>query len=615
MPKYFLNILLLFFLAVDSYLTTNLIAQENYLITDIEFSGNESISSDELLDNMFSTPTNWFERSILGIDPSYYESELFQEDLQNIIRLYQRRGFLKVKIDSTTVLSDEKSLKTILRVVIDEGDPVVVKNVRIFLSKNQEIDARKDSIISLLQENMAIKTSEIFADANLLIDEKNFMEFFSNSGYPHTKVKYSLSISQEENFVDLLWEIDAGPLSRFGEITFSGYERTSEDLLRRKLNFYEGDIYDAGKISESQQSLYNLGLFYVATFKSFLSENRENDIIPIEVIIKEVPLFRAEFGIGYGRDEKLRISTNLKINGPFGAPSKINIEAKHSALDALKLSFIYANMDFLKLNTILRVKTSFRRQTEPAFEAERKGIDVALLRNLWFDIYGSIMLNFENVNQDTTTISYVNNTEGFQEDYNKTGITFGLNLNASSPFFNPATGFQTSLVFSYMGITPNSEYNYTFTMFELRKYFTIIRERVIFAYKFNIGALNSLDEHQFIPIEDRFFSGGSNSIRGWSRSLLGPLDSNGKPIGGNSILENSAEIRLKFTQKLGMVAFLDFGNVWLQKYTYPVNDMRYAAGMGFRYSTPIGPIRLDFALPVFEGKAKVQYWFSVGQAF
>ena len=97
---------------------------------------------------------------------------------------------------------------------------------------------------------------------------------------------------------------------------------------------------------------------------------------------------------------------------------------------------------------------------------------------------------------------------------------------------------------------------------------------------------------------------------------MGPLGSDNRPMGGKSLWENSAEVRINITDKIGMATFLDFGNVWLDEFDYKISELRYSFGLGFRYSTPIGPIRLDLAAPIFEGWGNpIQFWFSVGQAF
>ena len=129
------------------------------------------------------------------------------------------------------------------------------------------------------------------------------------------------------------------------------------------------------------------------------------------------------------------------------------------------------------------------------------------------------------------------------------------------------------------------------------------------------GVIEPQDEDNFVPIEERFFAGGAASVRGWSRSELGPLNSDSKPLGGNSLLEGSLEFRYPIWGLMSGALFGDFGNIWQDSFEHKFNDLRYAAGFGLRFKTPIGPLRLDVARPVFDDDSAMQFYLSVGHAF
>jgi len=138
---------------------------------------------------------------------------------------------------------------------------------------------------------------------------------------------------------------------------------------------------------------------------------------------------------------------------------------------------------------------------------------------------------------------------------------------------------------------------------------------LVMAFRLMAGGIHSSDESNFIPVEDRFYSGGSNSIRGWSRSQLGPKRESGSPLGGKSIFESNIELRYPLFWRLGGVAFFEAGNVWEEEFKYKLNDLGYAAGAGLRLETPIGPVRFDVGLPLWNEKKSPQFFISVGQAF
>ena len=156
------------------------------------------------------------------------------------------------------------------------------------------------------------------------------------------------------------------------------------------------------------------------------------------------------------------------------------------------------------------------------------------------------------------------------------------------------------------------------------RYYVPLGENVVVATRAQIGAINAVGgDESNVPFAKKFFLGGSTSIRGWDRFEVSPLSS-GLPIGGDSMLELSAELRAGLRGNLGGVVFIDAGNVWAGPFDFALNDLRYAVGPGLRYQTPIGPIRFDFGwqlnpIPglLVNGRPSRQWrmHFSIGQAF
>ena len=128
-----------------------------------------------------------------------------------------------------------------------------------------------------------------------------------------------------------------------------------------------------------------------------------------------------------------------------------------------------------------------------------------------------------------------------------------------------------------------------------------------------------------VPFSKKLFLGGATSIRGWGRFEISPLSASGFPIGGNSMLAFSEELRAILRGNLGGVLFLDVGNVWSKSFGFDLHDLRYAVGPGLRYQTPIGPIRFDVGYQLnpipgllvngSEQRRRIRLHFSIGQAF
>jgi outer membrane protein insertion porin family len=158
------------------------------------------------------------------------------------------------------------------------------------------------------------------------------------------------------------------------------------------------------------------------------------------------------------------------------------------------------------------------------------------------------------------------------------------------------------------------------------RHYIPVTDRFVIANRVQIGSINAAgSDPGEVPFSKKYFLGGATSIRGWGRYEVSPLGESGLPIGGNSMFAFSSEARYSTRGSLGLVAFLDAGNVWPGDSEYKFNDLRYAAGPGLRYQTPIGPIRFDIGyqlnpIPnlIVNGNPQARRWrihFSIGQAF
>lgn len=595
-------------------ITSNVIySQGEYEVTGVSFEGNETIGDGTLEDAVALSSTGWFSKNILGNDPILFNSELLDADLKNITKVYQREGFLFVKVKAEEITDDENEEIDII-FNIDEGPPIMVDSVQISKSDssvNSELNI--DSLISDAYQYLTLTKGKRFRDDDIRNDETQIIKLFLDNGYPHVHINFDLNVDTIDCLVSINWYVNPGVLSAFGKTSISGLDYYPENIIKSKLDYSQGEIFNAGKLDKNQKRLSNLGIFYSVSFNSKLKTDPPS-IIPIKLTLVEAKRLKTTFGIGYGKDEKFRGMLDFTLFGFLKGPGRLNFEAKSSAIEKFKFKLNYTHPEFLWQEAYFRLNTYVAEVHEIPYNENSKGINIGVFRTISNKIFLSINYGLENIKLDIGSIAIQQDSSQLLDNYNKSSIKLVVGIRNAEPYNSPETGFYISLGNTYSGLGMGSPYRFFKSIIDLRKYNTIYNS-LIMAIKLSLGNIKSYNIPEFIPVEERFYLGGSSSVRGWRRLEIGNPDINGKPKGGNSFMEGSIEFRYPAFETIYGVFFIDFGNVWEQMLTYKINELQYAAGVGLRYSTPIGPLRLDLARPIFNTNKKFQFWFSIGHAF
>ncbi|MFQ5769316.1 MAG: BamA/TamA family outer membrane protein, partial [bacterium] len=221
------------------------------------------------------------------------------------------------------------------------------------------------------------------------------------------------------------------------------------------------------------------------------------------------------------------------------------------------------------------------------------------------------------VERDTVRIKGEVSDETLADLYNKSVFQLGLRRNSTDRLFSPTRGSLSSFFIETAGLLLQTKFKY-YKIYGENRWYRKIKPGYVLAFRVLMGTMNSLGGSPVTPIEERFFAGGSYSVRGWRRQLLGPSDEEGNPRGGNSIIEGSFELRNPIYKGFSGAIFFDYGNVWENWLGFDLLDLRYAIGTGLRYNTLIGPLRLDFAWKInrqAQDNKNYEIHISIGQAF
>ncbi len=591
----------------------HLVAQENYEIRQVNFHGNKALNKNFLLENIVLKEVSYPEKILTKNEPFLYNKEMILLDLKRLTRTYQREGFLfvDVSLESLEVNNKRKTVK--LNFNIEEGDPVLVDTVSIKILNGIQ-GFNTDSLANKLTEKLNLIKGKRFREESLEEDTRILEKALTDLGYAYTQTNYELDLDIEDHKTAIHYSAQPGPQSYFGETTISGNENVSEHFITKQLKYDKGDLYNRSLLNKTRENLYRLHLFSIVSVSPQKNSKTRESMIPVNIYIEEAPRLNTRFGAGYGTEDKFRTFLDINYMGFLGTARRVNLFFKHSALEPYSFHIRYIQPQFMGLNSSVSLNPFLMSKSEPGYTVRTYGINIPFTYyiNRW--LTSKFTYYLENVEQTVEP-----GDEDFPDiytdkfPYNKSGFLLSTIFDNSNPEFSPERGFDLSLGLKLNGYLFGGNYNYTRLWGDFRTYREI--KNIVLAFRIMGGGISSADTSNFIPVEDRFYSGGSNSIRGWSRSALGPKRNNGKPLGGKSIFECNLEVRYHIFWRLSVAAFIEAGNVWEKSYSYDLNDLGYAAGSGIRIETPIGPVRFDAGFPVRSEKKSPQFFISVGQAF
>ena len=618
-------------------------AQDNYEIKAFHLEGVHSVSKEALREGLATRSGPWSNRILWWRRDPLFSTEEFERDLRRIIEFYQREGFFHAQIAAHHISANDKKQQVRLQVTVAENQPTRIRDFQLAGTDLPRVDELFKIVKSHLQPGDRLRTAKL-RDTQLALATD-----LANHGFPLVNVETRLQRHDTNKTAIVRFRIKPGPAYVFGNVQVSGATRISPRVVQEQLPFLPGQVFDQSKLIEGQQRVYRLELFQSVNIRALAADSTSREI-SIEVRVREASVRTLKFGIGYGTEDLFRGSINFRRRNFLGGARRLEVEIKYSDLEPGRVQARIFQPHFFDAKIGLTVTPFYRREAPKAFKRDSlylpSGLKIVKRRDLIYNLrsFGGELTAQRQFNLFTNTfINYrledVNVTPGpaqidslmrIPNSYRKATWSLGLLYNSGQPLFAPTRGHYYALQFDYSGKLSEfifkTEFHYLKTVVEARRY-REIAPQVVLAYRLKLGSLEVLDDpNKIAPLEERFYAGGSSSVRGWQRSELGP-HFGGTPTGGQSLLEGSVEARFKIfpeagaslVRALGAALFLDFGNVWSTALTYKIEKIRSALGAGLRYDTPIGPIRFDVARKNYLNSAiedgRWGYYLSVGQAF
>ncbi len=443
--------------------------------------------------------------------------------------------------------------------------------------------------------------------------EKEFIESLSKKGFFQPKILDKKFIAHPESAtVDVSFDVETGPFSTFGTVTVEGNETVQTAFILSKLTWKEGDLYNKEQVDAFESALLKTGLF-----QSVILDCRQEEVVDTSDIKKKLLV-----NVTVREGKQRTIGTGFSYTTTLGAGCSLQLEHRNIRGMGERLSFrgdIWQKMRNVTLTYTLPHPTKRGDNTLFIIEHDHQTY-LPYHSSAW---KGSV-LRERKLSKHTEFIwgGRVERLESTRLISNRLYHLLKVPLywkwsNANS-LWDPTAGMSLNvkLTPSYQYIAPNFTYligNMTWSGYE-----SFSDDTITLATRFSFGTILGAGKNS-IPVPDRFFGGTENSLRGYKTGSVAPLNKAGEPIGGRSLITGTFELRQRYSNGLGSVFFYDVGNVFSTPFPDShIDQILHSCGFGVRYTTPIGPIRLDIAFPIHRRKnidPPFQIYFSIGQSF
>lgn len=457
----------------------------------------------------------------------------------------------------------------------------------------------------------AIVNSDRIMDAIARLDNA-----MVENGYAFAKTgEPELEIDHAERLGDLEVPVTPGGRFNFGSIVMAQTDLFDADHVQMIARFDPGDLYQASDVEDLRRALISTGLVSTISVDPVVAEDPA--AVDITVSLTPAPLRTVAGELGYGTGEGARAEVSWEHRNFFPPEGLIRATAV-LATQEQSGSIAYRRNNYHRRDNILNGRTGLSVVDRPAFKAQTFSVAANIERqsNLIYQKRWSWSAGIELLASRETDVTGPTGTTD-RETYFIGALPGLVTFDASDDLLDPTRGFRISARVAPEASLQNGSFFYVRGQLDGSGYFPV-SDKIVLAGRTRLGTITGAGNNRIAPSR-RLYSGGGGSVRGYGYQSIGPRDANNDPVGGRSLVEFSLEARVRtgfFGGNLGIVPFVDGGNVYTSS-TPDFSGMRYGAGLGVRYYSDFGPIRIDVGTPINPqpGDSRIAVYVSLGQAF
>jgi len=542
-----------------------------------------------------------------------------EADMENLIRLLHSQAYYNAHLSYHI---NEKVSPVLVTIDIDSGPAYPIAGFRIILEEETAAPTRMRDVTlpssppfdTIKRKHLGIKIGDAAQAKTIVNAQKQLLISLEKRNYPLATIKKrGVLIEQTEKAVYIILIIQTGPRVQFGKTTVEGLDKVAESFVRKKIAWDEGEWFLPRKIERTVESLEDSGLFSSANI-SYHADHEEGESPDITTVSMTISLIEGKhrsigFGSSYTTQRGPGLSGEWENRNMKGRGEKLGGKAEFWN-HTVKATVYYKRPDFIKRDQDFIWIAEYLREETKSYDEYSLSVSGIVDQRVSDELrisYGGTLQRLHSNSIDDN------------KNYTLVKVPFSLKWSTANNLLDPTKGRTLRVKAIPTAQLLGLNHYYLTTTCTGIIYHPLTDDRqVVLANKLSVGSIFGASRRE-IPAPERFYAGSENLLRGYSYLTVSPLNATGDPIGGRSFIVWSTEERIRVSEHNAFVMFYEVGGVFRENIPkMGINQLHQSVGVGWRYSTAIGPIRLDLAFPLDRRPELDNYYlvyFSIGQAF
>lgn len=576
---------------------------EKAFIRGISFEGNQAYEGETLKELMKTKEKglfSWFTSSG-DLDP-----QTLEQDASNIAGFYHNHGYIQARVGAPRITYEKDAIY--IQIKVEEGPQFSVGTV----DMEGDLIQTKEELLSGLK----IKDEEVYNREIVREDILALTDSYADSGYAYADISPRIDTDEENHTADITYVVDKGPLVYFERIEITGNTKTRDKVIRRQLKVYEQELFSGQRLKRGTRNLYRLD--YFQDVKVNTAQGNAKDKMVLNIDVTEKPTGAFSFGGGYSSVDQLFAMASISQRNLFGRGQVLGLKAQLGSRSTT-YSFSFTEPWLFDIPLSAGIDLYNTNTDYDTYDKDSLGGTLRFGYPIWQDTRIHLSYNYDDAEIENLTEDASSAIREFEGNNVTHTVATSIRRDTRDRIFNPSEGSDNALYIEHAGTPFGGDVGFTKYTADSKWFFPLFWDTVA-AVRGRVGFIHG-DSAGKVPTWERFYLGGMGSVRGYNWHDISPKDPYTEDeIGGNKMMQFNLEFLFPIVKQSGLrgVLFTDAGNAFDNGEELTFGELRHSIGYGFRWYSPIGPIRLEYGyiLDDKEGKKGEGRWeFSMGMAF